>query len=135
MALSYRLGGRADAGALDDLRVLWQRVTAEHPQLDALDLALFETALTELMNNLIVHGDTDGDCPPTFDLELEVGRGGLSGRLVDDGAPGPDPEQTHMPMASELTGRGIPLARAVLDRLTYERRGDTNVWTLQRLPR
>lgn len=129
----YRLSALAELESLALLHELIERLAAENPELASIDVSLLETAMVELLNNVIEHGGQVGAEPAEFTVEIEVDADRLRARLFDNGAEGPGPVGRSMPEVWAENGRGIALAEAVVDELTYER-DDTgqNVWTLVR---
>jgi len=91
-------------------------------------LMLFETALGEIGGNVLTHGRPTGDEPVEYSLLFD-GRVVVAS-LSDCGAPVHDHSTREMPGADSEAGRGLALARALLDELGYERDGDVNRWRL-----
>ncbi|MEP9380805.1 ATP-binding protein [Nocardioides sp. KR10-350] len=131
MAGDYVLDGFAVPDELDKLHALLTRAGEEHPDVSASDLMLFETAVTEVANNVIEHGVPTGGVHWTFTLDVDPGElqavlrengqaftGDLHGAMPDD------------PLSE--SGRGLPLADTVLDELEYVRDGSDNVWRMVR---
>lgn len=91
---------------------------------------LFESALAEIGANVLTHGRSEGpaDAPVDYKLRLE---GHLAVATFTDRGP---PLHNHltraMPEHSSESGRGLAIARQVLDELGYEREGDINTWRL-----
>lgn len=131
MTGDYLLEGLAVPESLDLLHDLLERVGAEHPELHPSDLMLFETAVIEVAGNVVEHGRPTGEVRWTFRLQVFPDR--MEGRLSDGGQEYPGgPWGTDMPDVMEEDGRGLALATAVLDSLSYERDGDANLWTMSR---
>lgn len=99
---------------------------------DETNVMLFESALAEIGANVLTHGRRDGpaDAPVDFKLRLE---GHLAMATFTDRGP---PLHNHltraMPEPSSESGRGLAIARQVLDELGYEREGDVNTWRLMK---
>ncbi len=131
MVGSYQLDGIADLETLTALQDLVARIRVEHPELDDLDVSMVETALVELVSNVVEHG-----LPPRsvlYAVEIGVHDDRIECRLVDSGVEPIEVDERHeMPNLDVESGRGLPMARALLDELRYERADDTNVWTLVR---
>ena len=131
MGGSYTSRGRATVDGLAVLHDLLERARVEHPEVEALDLAMLETALIEIVGNVVEHGTPPGAL--SYEFWLEIDGDELRGLLVETGdavvlQPGSRDGDTW----SE-SGRGLPLARAALTELRYERRQDgTNAWTMTR---
>lgn len=130
---AYELSGLAVPDDLEQLHDLLERAAAEHPHVPASDVMMFETAVMELANNVVEHGRPVGEVRWTF--RLEVQEAALSACLSDSGEEYAawDPQTPHaMPGEMAESGRGLPLASAVLDEIGYERTADANVWKLVR---
>jgi serine/threonine-protein kinase RsbW len=127
----YVLEGLAVPESLNLLHDLLEEVAAEHPQLSAADLMMFETAVIEVVGNVVEHGKPQGRVKWTFRLQVRPDR--LEGRLSDGGQEYPGgPWGTDMPDPMDEDGRGLALATAVLDSLSYERDAGVNHWTMVR---
>lgn len=131
MVGSYRIEGTAVLETLTALQDLVTRVRVEHPELDELDLSMVETALVELVSNVVEHGQPPREV--TYVLEVSVHDDRIECHLVDSGVEPVDiAGRVEMPDLDVESGRGLPMARAVLDELRYERADDANVWTMVR---
>lgn len=129
----YDLSGLAVPGDMERLHDLLERASADHPHVPAGDVMMFETAVMELANNVVEHGRPLGEVLWSFHLEVEPAA--LTARLSDSGEEyaGWDPASTpEMPEETAESGRGLPLASAVLDELDYHRVDGVNVWTMVR---
>ena len=133
MTGEYVLEGLAVPDSLNLLHDLLDRVSREHPDVSSADLMLFETAVIEVAGNVVEHGRPPGAVTWAFRLEIHPDR--LEAGLSDSGEEYPGGTWgTAMPTdPMQETGRGLALATAVLDSLSYERRDDANYWTMQRL--
>ena len=128
----YRLTGLAVPDSLHRLHRLVDQVRAEHLEVDASELMLFETAIVEIHGNVVRHGRPAGQVVYTFDLEVLPDR--LVGRLADDGEAIEDLSDEDGLVAKDAEGgRGVALARAALDELDFARQGDRNTWRLVKL--
>jgi serine/threonine-protein kinase RsbW len=131
MAGEYTLRGLAVPESLDLLHTLLERVRADHPEIDEVDLSMFETAIVEIHGNVIQHGSPPGQVVYAFELRVHDDR--LVGILADTGNPVPDLSQLdELPDGLAESGRGLWLAKATLDELEYVRAGDRNTWRLVR---
>lgn len=92
---------------------------------------LFETALGEIGANVLTHGR-----PPGVDHHVEYvlhfSNGNAVAYFTDPGPPVHDHLGRSMPEATSETGRGLAMARSLLDELGYEREGDVNKWRLMK---
>lgn len=128
MAGDYLLEGLAVPQTLHELHELLERAGSEHADLPEQDLMLFETAVIEIAGNVVEHGRPKGEVTYTFRLRVLPDR--LQGLLDDGGQAVRQSESSVMPDSWSEHGRGLALARAVLDELTYQRDGDRNVWVM-----
>ena len=116
----------------DLLAALWEGA----PDVGAADRMLFETALVEIVGNLVEHARTAEDEPVTVELELAVEPLRGRARLQDDGV-WPPPEATDVSGAvlpeDEMAedGRGLAMAAALAE-VTHARIAGGNVWTVVR---
>jgi serine/threonine-protein kinase RsbW len=92
-------------------------------------LILFETALGEIGGNVLTHGRPSGTDRPV-DYALRFQRGVLEASLTDSGAPVHEHLGRAMPGHDSEQGRGLAMARQLLDELGYERDGGVNRWRL-----
>jgi serine/threonine-protein kinase RsbW len=128
----YLLEGLAVPETLNLLHDLLERVGREHPDLDAGDLMMFETAVIEVAGNVVEHGQPQGRVSWSFQLSVLPDR--LEAQLSDSGEEYPGGTWgTEMPAdLLQEDGRGLALATAVLDSLEYERSSGANHWTMLR---
>lgn len=108
-----------------------QLLRADGPaSLDETNVMLFESALAEIGANVLTHGRRDGpaEAPVEYSLKLQ---GHLAiATFVDRGPPVHNHLTRAMPEQLSETGRGLAIARQVLDELGYERDGEVNTWRL-----
>ncbi len=134
MGGSYTVAGKVEVEGLELLHDLMAQVGRDHPEVEPVDLSMLETAVIEIAGNVVEHGT-----PPDgvrFEFQLEVTDGQLRAQLVDTGDPiVPVPVLDAAPGDDPLaeSGRGFPIAFAVLSELRYERRGATNAWIMTRV--
>ena len=114
----------------DVIAKLW---THESPPIIA-DRIRFETAVIEILSNIVEHAariDPPDAFPRQFDLVVRCDDVAIEARFGDDGKPAEiDLEQIAMPGAAAEAGRGLAMASAVVDELSYQRIGPVNHWTL-----
>ena len=92
-------------------------------------LLLFETALGEIGSNVLTHGRPAGAERPV-DYQLRFVGGVVEASLTDAGAPVHEHLAREMPGHEHESGRGLAMARTLLDELGYERDGGVNRWRL-----
>ncbi|MDQ1103994.1 ATP-binding protein [Nocardioides zeae] len=130
-----RLELPADPEALDTAHDALDAAWSEHPDVGAGERLRFVTALMEILGNVVEHAYAADARAHERRLTVEVdgdGDGGLHGRIEDNGQPAAlDLSDVAMPDADAESGRGLALAVAALDDLSYERVGSRNVWTLR----
>ncbi|WP_109474463.1 ATP-binding protein [Ornithinimicrobium cavernae] len=124
--------GLALPAALDEVHDLLSEVGAAHPDIGATELMRLETALIELVGNIVEHGRPPGEVAYTVRVSVEPEQ--LIAVLTDtahDLAPEPGEE---MPETWAESGRGLPLAGAVVDELVHqptEGAAPGNTWRLR----
>lgn len=127
----YTLDALAVPECLNLLHDLLEQVGADHPALEAEDLAMFETAVIEITGNVVEHGRPPGRV--VFRFRLHVFDDRLVGVLVDSGeALNPVVRPGELPEDMAESGRGLVLARAVLDEFSYRLNDAGNTWTMVR---
>jgi serine/threonine-protein kinase RsbW len=127
----YVLDGLAVPESLNLLHDLLERVGHENPDLDPADLMMFETAVIEVVGNVVEHGRPPGRVSWAFQLSVLPDR--LEAQLSDSGEEYPGGAWgTAMPPVLQEDGRGLALATAVLDSLEYQRSAGANHWTMLR---
>jgi serine/threonine-protein kinase RsbW len=94
------------------------------------NLILFETALAEIGSNVLIYTGKHGagGTPVEYDLRLEAGTATAS--FTDQGPPIHNQVPRAMPPPTSEAGRGLAIARKVLDELGYKRDGEVNHWRL-----
>lgn len=103
---------------------------------DSHDLMRFEMAVIEVIGNIVEHAvaaDPPDVTPRRFQLILDSTPAGLEARFCDDGQPAEvDLEAVTMPDPLEggEGGRGLALAMAAVDEVSYHRTGGINCWRL-----
>jgi serine/threonine-protein kinase RsbW len=109
------------------LQALWE---------EAGDVALedrirFETAVTEIAGNIVLHAPAGR--PLDFTIEVDVHPDRLEARFRDAGRRA-DVDLTPARMPDDLaeSGRGLALALAAVDELEYQRDGIINRWRVIR---
>jgi serine/threonine-protein kinase RsbW len=96
------------------------------------DRMLFETALIEIIGNLVEHARTPGGLPVDVHMQIFVHPDRVEARMRDNGVPAPvDSAGAVMPDEFAEGGRGLALAAAVTD-LVHVREDGGNTWTIVR---
>jgi serine/threonine-protein kinase RsbW len=128
----YEVSGVAVPAQIEDVHALLARVAAENPDLDPMDVMLFETALVEIANNVVEYGVPSGEV--RWNFKVKVDGDSIVCDLVDTGQAFTfdAAAESSMPDPMSDSGRGMAMAQAILDGIQIERLGDTNHWHLVR---
>ena len=93
-------------------------------------LMLFETGLAEVGANVLRYAHPERSPEPLAEYELRLEEETLTALLTDWGPPLHNHLTRAMPAQTDESGRGLAIARKVLDELGYERKGEVNTWRL-----
>jgi serine/threonine-protein kinase RsbW len=96
---------------------------------DDRNLMHFEIALAEIGANVLTHGRPSGTDPPV-EYRLWLDDDTAHASFVDGGPAVEEVLSRAMPDPASETGRGLPMARWLLDELLYKRDGEVNQWRL-----
>ncbi len=122
---TLRLEGRADLPCLQRVHDLVDQLWSRVPDVDPADRCRFETAVIEVAGNIVEHGGPD----VRLRLWLIASGDRVEAQFRDTGSPvDVEVAAAHVPDSMAETGRGLALARAVVDNVAYERTGSTNRW-------
>jgi serine/threonine-protein kinase RsbW len=108
------------------LAIFWERVEQAEPSGDGMRRIRFDTAVAELVANVIEHA-LGGDASMSAGVTLRAIGDELSFDIVDEGRPFPG-SNGELPDELEESGRGLQIARQLLDELVYERHHGANRW-------
>lgn len=127
----HELHACADPECLGKVHNLLAEMWGTSPDVSELDRAMFETAVIEIAANIVRHGSDEGRTVCNLILELYPDR--LDARFKDDGLIAHvNIDAAAMPDSFAESGRGLAMAKAAVDVLTYERHNGDNYWTLSR---
>lgn len=126
----YVLEGFAVPEQLDAVHTLLAQAADEHPELDPMDVMLFETAIIEIANNVVEYGRPEGEVRWKFVIRVRDEQ--IEAELDDTGQTFTPAQGRQMPGEDAEGGRGLPLAEALLDKIEFTRMGDTNHWWMVR---
>ena len=123
-----------------DLEHFWTDVSAEISATiaDKLKLELV-TALTEICANIIEHAFADSPQPGTMELRIRLYKDRVEVETTDNGARFSEQKGDADPAPGDVadlpeTGRGLSVARALLDTLNYRRTKESkNRWLLVKM--
>lgn len=129
----HELHACADPDCLAKVYRLLEDMWAGSPDISGTDRVMFETAVIEIAGNIIQHGVGGGEGPVNCNLTLKLYADRLEAHFKDDGlSTHVDIDAAAMPDAFAESGRGLALAKAAVDVLSYERTNGANHWTLSR---
>ena len=126
----YVLEGFAVPDQLDAVHSLLAQAADEHPELDPMDVMLFETAIIEIANNVVEYGRPEGEVRWKF--TIRVHDDAIEAELDDTGQTFTPARGKAMPGEDAEGGRGLPIAEALLDQIEFKRMDDTNHWRMVR---
>jgi serine/threonine-protein kinase RsbW len=131
------LSAPATPDMVDLVHAVLEKLWSAHDDVAMADRIRFETAVIEILGNIVEHayeldGPQNGSAPARrFDVRLTATDRGLVASFGDDGIPmALDLSDVVMPDEDAESGRGLALAMAALDDLTYDRQDGRNHWRL-----
>ncbi len=130
MAGEYQLEGFAVPEQLEAVHELLGQAAAEHPELDPMDVMLFETAVIEIANNVVEYGRPEGEV--RWKLRLRVTDDEIQAELDDTGQEFQPGRGATMPGEDAEGGRGLALAEAIFDKIEFTRLDGENHWFMVR---
>lgn len=109
------------------LRSIW----AENPHIPPRDQLRFETAIIELVANVILYSvATSGG---TCEVIIETSESKIDAIITDNGELAALELDEHiMPDEFSESGRGIPLMRALVDELSFDTSENKNIWRMSK---
>ncbi len=111
------------------LEQLW----TNHEDVSMVDRIRFETAVIEILGNIVEHAYEmeAGGTERRFDVRLTATDTALVAAFGDDGMPAAiDLSNVVMPGEDAESGRGLALAMAAVDEISYDRAAGRNHWRL-----
>jgi serine/threonine-protein kinase RsbW len=97
---------------------------------DDRNVILFETALAEIGSNVLIYTGKHGAGGTPVEYDLRFDEDTATASFTDRGPPIHNQLTRAMPAATSEAGRGLAIARKVLDELGYKREGEVNTWRL-----
>lgn len=130
----YQLVAPARPESVDLAHDVIANLWTHEPAPIAVDRIRFETAVIEILSNIVEHAarvDPPDASPRQFDLVVTCDDDAIEARFGDDGKPAEiDLERVAMPSTDAEAGRGLAMASAAVDELSYQRIGPVNHWRL-----
>jgi serine/threonine-protein kinase RsbW len=121
----------AEPASLERVHDLLEVAWVGHPDVSAEDRMRFELAVTEIAGNIVEH--VGSPRPIEFQLGVLVYADRLEARFRDPGRRMEvDFSSVAMPEGLAESGRGLALALAVSDELSYRNDGAANHWLIVR---
>lgn len=125
----HRLETLTGPGALSEIHRALKNVWACHCEIPSAVRIAMTTGVAEIGGNIVEHVGRSGPVPLRMDIEVTPAK--VTVVFADEGdAVAVDLHALSLPATSAKNGRGLALAAAVLDQLSYRRRGNCNQWTL-----
>lgn len=139
IALETRLALSAPATLeiMDLVHAMLEHLWGANPEISDRDRMRFEMSVIEILGNVVEHAyavdhvDVPGQEGRRFDIVVGATDSALMAHVGDNGLPTAlDLSGVTMPDELAESGRGLALATAALDDLSYERVGSRNLWDL-----
>ena len=128
------LSAPATPEMLDLVHSVLEQLWAAHDDVAMADRVRFEMAVIEILGNIVEHAyeiDAADAGDRRFDVTLTATDTELVAAFGDNGVPmAIDLSAVGMPDDLAESGRGLALAMAAVDDISYEREGDRNLWRL-----
>ncbi|GAB3520893.1 ATP-binding protein [Arthrobacter monumenti] len=113
-----------------DLDQLWEKASFV-PEMDQM---AFTTAVIEAASNVVQHATPSSDAQLQLGVDITIWPHRMQATVSEIGAAPSRPDLDGASSSDQdveaETGRGLALIRALVSTVTFERHGDTNVWTL-----
>jgi serine/threonine-protein kinase RsbW len=127
----HELHACVDPDCLAKVHNLLAEMWTASTDVSELDRMMFETAVIEIAANIVQHGTAEG--PINCNVIFEIYPDRIDAHFKDDGVTvHVDIAAAQMPDALAESGRGLAMAKAAVDVLTYERLNGDNFWKLSR---
>lgn len=126
--------GLATPETVDALHAEFDALWAEAEFVPEMDRMAFSTAVIEAASNVVRHAVPSSAAPLQLGVDITIRPRRLEARICEIGAApaAPDIAARETPDAEAESGRGLALIRALVSTITFERRGEDNVWVLCR---
>ncbi|MGI9123872.1 MAG: ATP-binding protein [Mycobacterium sp.] len=119
----------SDRDALGEIQDVLDELWSGHAEVPAVTRISMSSAAAEVGANILEHAGREHDV--RIRMEVRLLPDAVHVEFTDDGRPAEvDLNAVEMPDELADRGRGLALAQAMLESLTYERGGHGNRWTL-----
>jgi len=116
---------------VDAVHNFLQGIWAENPHIPARDQMSFETAMIELVANIILYSVAVPGV--TCEVTIEASEDQVRASISDNGKIAELELDEHiMPDVFSESGRGIPLIRALVTEFSFNTSDNRNTWTLSK---
>lgn len=127
----------ADCEAVNRCHARLDQLWEAHPGVPPRERARFETALVEIVGNVVRHARPGPGQRVEVAVDLSVDASFLEARVHEFGAVHADIPHlraagTANPAAEAESGRGLAMVRSLVETLAYSATEGGNVWTLRR---
>ncbi|GAA3678893.1 hypothetical protein GCM10023081_16440 [Arthrobacter ginkgonis] len=127
----------ADCEAVNRCHERLDRLWEAHPAVPPRERARFETALVEIVGNVVRHARPGPGQRLEVAVELSVDASFLEARVHEFGAVHADIPHLRAadaanPAAEAESGRGLAMVRSLVETLAYSPTEGGNIWTLRR---
>ncbi|MDJ0325481.1 ATP-binding protein [Cryobacterium sp. PH31-AA6] len=120
---------RTPPDSVDVVHATLESIWEERGDIDEMDRMMFDTALIELVSNVIQHASSTTTIVCRLDVTADDNA--LRAVLVDTAdPPGIDTGRREMPDEFAESGRGLAFIQALVTVFEYERMEGGNVWTI-----
>jgi serine/threonine-protein kinase RsbW len=133
---AVRVEGPAEPDLLEVVHEAFEELWREAPDVPDGARIRFETAVVEVLTNIVLHATPTGSGPVHVSAALHADDSKLAAEIVDDATDaGVDLDREDPPYLA-TGGRGLLLVQRAVDELSRTRQGDRNEWRLSlRSPR
>ncbi len=127
---AVRFEGPAEPGLLEELHEAFEELWRAASDVPDAARIRFETAVVEVLTNIVRHATPTGPGPVHVSAALRAGGTTLDAEIVDDATDVMVDLEPPDPPVLATGGRGLLLVRRAVDELSRTRRGDRNEWRL-----
>ena len=127
---AVHVAGTADDMLLEAVHHAMEELWSAVPDVPTRDRIRFDTALAEVVANVVRHAVPAGDQAVHVKVALTVDDDSARAEVVDDGIAVPVDLDRELPDETAVSGRGLVLIQRATDQFGFERRSGHNVWRI-----